>query len=106
MVDAMMPRLDFPQLLMEVGARTGFPHNFTHISGADAHMDGFEVSLCALLVAEACNIGLAPVTKPGVDALTLARLQQVDQAYLRAETISSANGCLIQAQAKIGIVKA
>ncbi|MEY9212085.1 Tn3 family transposase [Thermobifida halotolerans] len=106
LVDAMMPRLDFPDLLMEVGARTGFPRDFTHISGADAHMDGFEVSLCALLVAEACNIGLTPVAKPGVDALTLARLQQVDQAYLRAETISAANARLIQAQAKIGIVKA
>ncbi|GAB3451230.1 Tn3-like element Tn3 family transposase [Streptomonospora sediminis] len=104
LVDAMMPRLEFPELLMEVAARTGFDREFTHISGADAPMADFRVSLCALLVAEACNIGLVPVEKPGTDALTRARLQQVDQGYVRAETISAANARLIQAQAGIGIV--
>jgi len=106
LVDAMMPRLDFPELLMEVAARTGFDREFTHISGADAPMEDFRVSLCALLVAEACNIGLVPVEKPGTEALTRARLQQVDQGYVRAETISAANARLIKAQEGIGIVSA
>ncbi|GAA2406232.1 hypothetical protein [Nonomuraea africana] len=36
LVDAMMPRLDFPELLLEVFDRTGLPADFTHISGTDA----------------------------------------------------------------------
>ncbi len=40
------------------------------------------MSLAALIVAEACNVGLVPIEKPNVPALTRARLQQVDQGYL------------------------
>ncbi|TQN31697.1 TnpA family transposase [Haloactinospora alba] len=103
-VEAMMPRVDFPDLLMEVAARTGFTRDFTHISGAETRMEDFNASLCALLVSEACNIGLTPVAKPGVAALTRSRLHQVDQGYVRAETISAANARLIEAQSDIGIV--
>jgi TnpA family transposase len=46
------------------------------------------------------------VAKPNVPALTRAPLVQVDQGYLRAETISAANGVLISAQAKVDIVRA
>lgn len=103
LVDVMVPRLDLPDLLMEVAARTGFPSAFTHYSGAGSALEGFEASVCALLVAEARNIGLTPVVKPGVPALTLSRLQQVDHAYLRAETLRAANAHLIDAQATINI---
>ncbi|MBE3011835.1 Tn3 family transposase [Microbispora sp. NEAU-D428] len=41
-----------------------------------------------------------------VAALTRARLQQVDQGYLRAETIAAANARLLAAQADIGLVAA
>lgn len=103
LVDAMMPRLDLPDLLMEVAARTGFTKAFTHYSGAGTALEGFEASVSALLVAEACNIGLIPVAKPGVPALTLGRLQQVDHAYLRAETLRAGNAHLIEAQPHIPI---
>jgi TnpA family transposase len=106
LVDSMLPRLDFPELLLEVFERTGLPADFTHISGADSGMEGFATSLCGLVVSEACNVGLVPIEKPNVPALTRARLLQVDQGYVRAETISAANACLIAAQARIGIVKA
>ena len=43
----MLPRIDFPQLLLEVAALTGLSAAFTHISGADSRLGGFEVSLCA-----------------------------------------------------------
>ncbi|MBA9005696.1 hypothetical protein HNR21_004578 [Actinomadura cellulosilytica] len=36
LVDGMLPRLDFPELLLEVFDRTGLPADFTHISGADS----------------------------------------------------------------------
>lgn len=105
LVDGMLPRLDFPELLLEVFDRTGLPADFTHVSGIDAAMDDFPMSLAALVVAEACNVGLVPIENPNVPALTRARLQQVDQGYLRAETIAAANARLIGAQAGIGIVR-
>ncbi|MEU0487096.1 DUF4158 domain-containing protein [Streptosporangium sp. NPDC006013] len=36
LLDDMVPRLDFPELLLEVFDRTGLPADFTHISGAHA----------------------------------------------------------------------
>ncbi|WP_326822989.1 nitroreductase/quinone reductase family protein [Streptosporangium sp. NBC_01756] len=105
LVDGMLPRLDFPELLLEVFDRTGLSADFTHVSGTDAAMDDFPMSLAALIVAEACNVGLVPIEKPNVPALTRARLLQVDQGYLRAETISVANARLISAQAGLDIVK-
>ncbi len=89
LVDGMLPRVDFPELLLEVFDRTELAADFTHISGADSPMEDFAVSLCGLIVAEACNVGLVPLEKPNVPALTRARLHQVDQGYLRAETISA-----------------
>jgi TnpA family transposase len=97
-------RVDFPELLLEVFDRTGLASDFTHISGADSPMEDFAVSLCGLIVAEACNVGLVPIEKPNVPVLTRARLQQVDQGYVRAETISAANARMIAAQAGINIV--
>jgi hypothetical protein len=69
-----------------------------HISSADSPMEEFAVSLCGLLVAEACNVGPVPIEKPNVPALTRTRLQQMDQGDLRAETISAANARVIAAQ--------
>ncbi|WP_026411271.1 Tn3 family transposase [Actinomadura oligospora] len=104
LIDGMLPRVDFPELLLEVFDPTKPAAEFTHISGADTGMEDFAVSLCGLLVAEACNVGLVPIEKPNVPALTRARLQQVDQGHLRAETISAANTRLIAEQADIDIV--
>jgi TnpA family transposase len=64
-------------------------------------MEDLPVSVAALLVAQACNVGLTPVTKPEVTALTRDRLSHVDQNYLRAETHSTANARLIDAQAGV-----
>ncbi|MYR99594.1 Tn3 family transposase [Streptomyces sp. SID8360] len=106
MVNGMLPKVDFPELLLEVAELTGIEEVFTHISGADSHMEGFATSLCAVLLSEACNVGFTPVIKPGVPALTRGRLVQVDQGYFRAENISAANGLFIEAQAKIDVVRA
>lgn len=66
-------------------------------------MEDLPTSVAALLVAEACNVGLTPVIKPGVPALTRARLSHVDQNYLRADTHSAASARLIEAQASIPV---
>jgi hypothetical protein len=101
LVSNMLPRVDFPELLLEVAELTGLPDAFTHISGALTTMEDFAVSLCAVWLSEACNVGVTPVVKPDVPALTRGRLIQVDQGYFRAENISAGNGLFIEAQAKI-----
>jgi hypothetical protein len=61
---AMLPPIDLPDLLFEVHAWTGFLHAFTHVSTNTARMDGLLTSLVAVLVSEACNVGLTPVINP------------------------------------------
>ena len=104
-VTAMLPWVDLPDLLLEVHGWTGFLDEYRHAGGLAARMDDLPVSVAALLVAEACNVGLTPVTDPGSPALTRARLSHVDQNYLRADTHSAANARLVDAQASIGVAR-
>ncbi|MFD0169241.1 Tn3 family transposase [Streptomyces decoyicus] len=49
--------------------------------------------MCAVLLSESCNVGLTPVMKPDVPALTRGRLVQVGQGYFRAENIWRRTAC-------------
>jgi len=102
---AMLPRIDLPDLLLEVHAWTGFLDAYAHTSGAAPRMTDLPVTVAALLIAEACNVGLSPVIDPNNPALTRARLSHVDQNYLRADTHTAANAALIDAQAKVPIAQ-
>ncbi|MGW6483970.1 Tn3 family transposase [Streptomyces sp. NPDC055059] len=104
-VEKMLPKIDLPDLLFEVHSWTGFLDAFVHLGDGTTRMKDLATSLVALLVSEACNIGLTPVVNPGYEALTRARLVHVDQYYLRADTIAAANAALIAAQADIPIVR-
>ncbi len=48
-------------------------------------------SVCAVLLAEACNSGLEPLIRNENPALTRDRLTWVKQNHLRAETLTRAN---------------
>jgi TnpA family transposase len=98
--------VDLPEALLEIHARTGFADEFTHISEAAARVSDLPVSLCAVLMAEACNIGLGPLVRRDVPALTGDRLAWVQQNYIRAETLTRANARLVDAQAKIPLARA
>jgi hypothetical protein len=105
-VAALLPRVDLPEALLEIQARTGFAGEFTHISEGAARVTDLAVSLCAVLLAEACNIGLEPLVRPDTPALTRGRLAWVQQNYVRAETLIRANARLVDAQAKIPLARA
>mgnify|MGYP005606742319 CR=1 FL=1 len=102
---AMLPRIDLPDLLLEVHSWTGFLDAYTHVSGARSAMKDLPISVAALLIAEACNVGLVPVTDPNVEALTRARLSHVDQNYLNADSHAAANAMLIDAQAGVPLAR-
>jgi TnpA family transposase len=105
-VQRRLPAVDLPELLLEIHLRTGFADEFTHVSESRTRLDDLPTSLCAVLLAEACNIGLAPVTRQGVPALERGRLSYVQQNYVRPETLSRANARLVDYQATIPLASA
>ena len=105
-VQARLPRVDLSDVILEVQTWTGFAGAFTHISEGNARVDDLTMSLCAVLLAEACNIGLEPLIRPDIPALTRSRLEWVQQNYIRAETIAQANVVLVDAQARVPLAQA
>jgi len=56
-------------------------------------------------MAEACNIGLKPLIKQNIPALTRHRLNWIKQNYLRSETIVRANNRLVAHQSTLSLAK-
>jgi len=104
-VSRRMPQADLPEVLLEIHRRTGFANDFTHISEAEARADDLDISICAVLLAQACNVGFAPLVNPRIPALTRERLSWVQQNYLRAETIMRSNTRLVDAQSTNGLAQ-
>ncbi|MDP9475010.1 MAG: Tn3 family transposase [Actinomycetota bacterium] len=102
---AMLPRVDLPELLLEVHQSTGFADEFTHIGEGGARVEDLHKSVCAVLIAEACNVGLEALVRPDDPALTRSRLSWVQQNYFRAETLTEANARLVEAQAAIPLTE-
>jgi hypothetical protein len=105
-VQELLPRVDLPEILLEVAGWTRFPSEFTHASEGLSRIEDLDTSVCAVLLAEACNVGLEPLVRPGVSALTRGRLSWVDQNYIRAETIVRANARLVDYQRNIPLAEA
>ncbi len=102
-IASLMPRVDLPELILEVSAKTDFTKAFTHISEESSRAKDIDISLCAVLMAEACNTGLEPFIRPDVIALKRDRLSWVDQNYIRDSTITDANAILVSEHTKISL---
>ena len=105
-VAARLPRVDLPELLLEMPARTGFAAGFTHASEGGARAGDVATSICAVLLAEACNTGFEPLIRRDTPALRRSRLSWVRQNYVRAETLTRANATLVAAQNRIPLARA
>jgi hypothetical protein len=77
-----LPEVDLPEILLEISARTGFTDAFTHLTERTAWALDLPTSLCAVLLAEACNTGPEPLIRHDVQALRRERLAWVNQNYL------------------------
>lgn len=104
-VDARLPRLDLPELILEMHARTGFADLFTHASEGSARAEDIATSVCAVLVAEATNTGFEPLVRLDAPALRRSRLSWVKQNFLRAETLTIANAALVSAQNAVPLAR-
>ena len=101
-----LPPVELAALLLEVEAFTGFASAFTHVADGQTAATDLPLSICAVLLAQACNIGLKTVARPEVPALTLPRLSWVQQNYLRVETLTAANARLVDGQAGLPLAQA
>lgn len=104
-VTARLPLVDLPEVVLEIERQTGFSSAFSHLSEGNARADELPLSVCAVLIAEACNIGLTPLIHPDIPALTRERLSWVQQNYLRAETITRANVMLVDAHSQLPLAR-
>ncbi len=91
----LLPKIGLPELLMEVDQFTGFSSEFTHISESDSRMKELHISICAVLMSEACNIGHEPLIKGDDPALSRDRLSWVQQNYFSSENIAKSNARLV-----------
>lgn len=100
-----LPEVDLPELLLEISSRTGFTEAYTHLTEGRARAKDLTTSLCAVLLAEACNTGPGPLIREDIPALTRDRLAWVDQNYLRDDTHIAANNILVAAQNQTQLAK-
>lgn len=105
-VIARLPEVDLPEILLEISARTGFAEAFTHLTERTARAQDLTTSLCAVLLAEACNTGPEPLVRHDVQALRRERLAWVNQNYLRDDTLVAANALLVAAQNRVALAHA
>lgn len=100
-VRQLIPKIDLPDLLLEVNQQLALTTCFTHPNDVDVKMRHLDISILAVLLAEACNIGFSPVSKEGAASLKYDRLVYVDHQYLRIDTLSAANKRIINAHRKL-----
>jgi TnpA family transposase len=104
-VDALMPPADLPDLVLEIAAKTGFLDAFTNDQEPSAQLRNLAISLCAVLVAQACNVGYRPFVDDSNPALRESRLRYVAQRYLRPDTIAAANARIVDYHAKLALAE-
>ena len=105
LTERMLPQVDLPELLLEVNAWTGFADAFTHVSETRSRIPDLPTSVCAALIADACNIALEPLVRKDTPALTRGRLSWITQNYFRAETLIQANAALVDCQMTIPLAQ-
>ncbi|MCA1682007.1 MAG: Tn3 family transposase, partial [Actinobacteria bacterium] len=104
---AMLPRVDLPEVIVEVMAwEPEIAAAFTAASGGRSRLGDLDTSIAACLAAHSMNVGYRPVSKKGVPALERSRLSHVFQNYFRPETIGPANGPMVTRQAAIPLAQA
>lgn len=105
-IDARLPPVDLPEMVLEVNSWVPYLTDFTHVSEAESRMDSLELSMAAVLTAEATNVGMEPNVHDGVEALSRDRLFWVEQNYLRSQTLSRANARLVAFHTLLPLVQA
>ena len=100
-VSERLPVIDLSELLLEVNAFAPIVDAIVETVDGRPRRGDLATSVAAVLVAEACNIGLKAVSRSNVAPLTLGRLAFVKQHYVRADALLKANAVLVEAQSEL-----
>ena len=104
-IAGLLPRVELTEVVLEVmGWEPRFVEAFRSLSGGNERLEGLDVSIAAVLIAQAMNIGYRPIVYEGSPALRRDRLSHVAQTYFTAENLAAANAPLIERQADIGLL--
>jgi TnpA family transposase len=95
-IDARLPLVELPDLLLEVDAWTGFSSEFQHASGNEPRTEDLLVLCHASILAQACNFGLTRMAQ--VSNLSYERLAWCTTWHLREETLRPANTRIVNFQ--------
>lgn len=98
-----LPRIELPDLLIEVDSWTRFSREINHASGTPHRPPELPANLYALLIAGACNLGIVRMSE--ISNLNLNRLLWTQTWYLREETLKKATNCLVDYQYKQPLAK-
>lgn len=105
-VEKLLPEVEIADLPLEVHSWTGFLDEYTHMASTDTREPGLPETLSALLVSEACNVGLTPVADDTYPPLSRARLNWVGHNYLRSATHAAANARLVEFHTPLPLAQA
>ncbi len=104
-IAGLLPRVELTEVVLEVmGWEPRFVEAFRSLSGGNERLEGLDVSIAAVLIAQAMNIGYRPIVYEGSAALRRDRLSHVAQTSFTAENLAAANAPLIERQADIGLL--
>ena len=102
-INQRLPDADLPDLLLEIATKTGFLDGFTHQHDHHARLSDLNISVCAVLVAQACNVGYQPLIDESIPSRE-ARLKYVARHYIRPETLIAANARIVDHHARLELV--
>jgi TnpA family transposase len=104
-IESRLPRIALTELALEINARIGFAGEMIRGSPFAATAPDLELSVIAVLIAEACNIGLTAVADERHPALRLARLDWAKKHFVHADTITRANVLLVEYHSNLPITR-
>ncbi|MBV9280755.1 MAG: Tn3 family transposase [Chloroflexi bacterium] len=91
-----LPRVDLPELLIEVDYWTHFTQHFSHAGGGEPRTPALQTHLYAALLAQACNLGLTAMAE--IADLSYRQLAWCTTWYLRDDTLRPATAAIVNYQ--------
>ena len=103
MLTERLPKIELPDLLIEVDGWTRFSKELVHVSGSEKRPPELAANLYALLVSQACNLGIVRMAE--ISTLSLNKMLWTHTWYCREETLKKATDCLVNYQYRQPLAK-
>ena len=98
-----LPKIELPDLLIEVDGWTRFSKELVHVSGSEKRPPELAANLYALLISQACNLGIVRMAE--ISTLSLNKMLWTHTWYCREETLKKATDCLVNYQYRQPLAK-